>query len=466
MEIIIENRIRIKNPPDILKHLLVEQLRIPNPKYAEAQASGRSTWGVDPFIVNFMVLPDDSLLIPRGLRSWLMLKIKEFGIDFVLTDKRTKFDHIEIDSSMIKYRPYQFDAVLKMISDAPEGVLVAPAGSGKTIMGLSIIPLLGQPTLWLTHTGPLADQVVERAKVFLPDIGEIGAIGAGKWNIGKVLTIGMIQTLVRNADELIKLRETFGLVVLDEAHHCPARTFLDVLCHLNPYYMYGLTATPYRRDNLEQLMFQTIGVTTTTIPIKNVEKYGGIIMPVVWQRTIRSKAVEGNDIQAILDKCIVHNPKRTSIIVEDVLHEAKAGHFCIVISDRREHCEMLYKQISIGWEKTGIATGKYSKKYVQEQVAAFNDGRITVLIATFSLLGEGFDVPFLDRAFISMPFRAEAKAEQLIGRIQRSFPGKKDAIVYDYVDEDIGVVKNQYYNKSKSCRYRTYMRLGVVVEAH
>jgi superfamily II DNA or RNA helicase len=333
-------------------------------------------------------------------------------------------------------------------------------------MGLSVVPLLGQPTLWITHTGPLADQVVERAKAFLPDIGEIGTIGAGKWDIGKVLTIGMVQTLVKDPEKLIGLRDSFGLVIIDETHHVASRTFTEVVCNLNPYYMYGLTATPYRRDGLEQLMFQAIGLTTTTIPIKSVEKYGGIIMPVVWKRTIRSKPVEGNDIQAILDKFIVHNPKRTSIIVEDVIREAKDGHFCIVISDRREHCEMLYKQISTGWEKTGIATGKYSKKYVQEQVAAFNDGRITTLIATFSLMGEGFDVPFLDRAFITMPFRAEAKAEQLIGRIQRSFPGKVDGIVYDYVDEDIGVVRNQYNNKSKPCRYRTYMRLGVAVEVH
>lgn len=466
MEITIENRIRIKNPPDVLKHLLVEQLRIPNPKYAEAQASGRSVWGIEPYLINFMILPDDSIVIPRGLRPWLISKIEELHLEFTLIDKRSLFDLIEIDSSMIKYRPYQYDAVLKMISDAPEGILVAPAGSGKTIMGLSVIPLLGQPTLWLTHTGPLADQVIERAKAFLPGIGEIGTIGAGKWNIGKILTIGMVQTLVRDVEKLISIRNEFGLVIIDETHHVAARTFTEVTCHLNPYYMYGLTATPYRRDGLEKLMFQAIGLTTTVIPIKKVEKYGGIIMPTVWRRNIRSNTIEGNDIQAILDKFIVHNQKRTSIIVDDVLREAKDGHFCIVISDRREHCEMLHKQISAGWEKTGIATGKYSKKYVQEQVAAFNEGKITTLIATFALMGEGFDVPFLDRAFISMPFRAEAKAEQLIGRIQRSFPGKTDAVVYDYVDEDIGVIKNQYYNKNKTCRYRTYMKLGVVVEIH
>ena len=466
MEITIENKIRLKNAPDVLKHLLMEKLKIANPKFTDAQASGRSIWGINQYIINFMILPDESMLVPRGIRSFIISKCKELGIEYTLIDKRTKFDHIEMDSSRIKYRPYQFDAVLNMISDAPEGILVAPAGSGKTIMGLSVIPLLGQPTLWLTHTGPLADQVVERASSFLPDIGQVGSIGAGKWDIGNILTIGMIQTLVRNAEDLIKLRNTFGLVILDEAHHCPARTFLDVISHLNPYYVYGLTATPYRRDGLEQLMFQTIGLTTTIIPIKKVEKYGGIIMPVVWERSIRSATVEGNDIQDIITKHIIGNQKRTNIIVEDVLRDSKNGHFGIVVSDRREHCEILYKQISDKWPKTGIATGKYSKKYVREQVAAFNDGRITTLVATFALLGEGFDVPFLDRAYICMPFRAEAKVEQLIGRVQRQFPGKKDAMVYDYVDVDIGVVKNQYFNKSKTCRHRAYMRLGVTVEPH
>jgi len=456
----------LKNPPDILKHLLVELLRIPNPKYLEAQAAGRSTWGINPYIINFIVLPDDSIVIPRGLRPWLTFKIKELGIDCTIVDKRTRFDHMDVNSSRIKYRPYQYNAVLKMTSSAPEGVLVAPAGSGKTIMGLSLIPLLGQPTLWLTHTGPLADQVIERAQAFLPDIGEIGVIGRGTWTTGKILTVGMIQTLVRNTEDLIKLRNNFGLLVLDEAHHCPAKTFLDVVCHFNPYYIYGLTATPYRRDKLEQLMFQALGITTTAISVKDVESAGGIIMPTVWQRDIVSSKIDGNDIQYIIENFIVNNPKRNSIIVKDVLDNAKAGHFGIVISDRREHCEILYKQISASWPKTGIATGKYSKKYVREQVAAFNDGKITTLVATFALLGEGFDVPFLDRAYIAMPFRAEAKAEQLIGRVQRFFPGKKDAIVYDYVDINIGVLKNQFYSKSKDCRFRTYTRLGVNIEPH
>lgn len=463
MEVTLGNKIRVKNPPEVLKQLLMDKLRVVNPKYIEAQSAGRSLWGLDQYIINFAVMPDGSLLIPRGLRTWLFAQCVELGIVFNVIDNRKVFDHIEVDSSKIVYRPYQARAVMGLTS-TPEGVLVAPAGSGKTVMGLSIVPLVGQPTLWLTHTGPLADQAIERAQAFLPNIGEIGMIGRGKWRKGEILTVAMVQTLIRNVDRLIKMRDDYGLVILDEAHHCPARTFLDVVSHLNSLYMYGLTATPYRRDDLEMLMFHYLGINTTRITMEEVEKHGGIVIPMVKVRALSSAPVEGNDIQKILKRLIADNG-RNNIIVNDVLTEARAGHYCIVISDRKKHCETLYKKIAAGWKKTGIATGNYSKKYVQEQVEAFNKEDITVLVTTFSLLGEGFDVSFLDRAFISMPFRAEAKAEQLIGRIQRSHEGKKDAVVYDYVDKDIGVLKNQFFNQRRDCRYRTYERLGVKVEA-
>jgi superfamily II DNA or RNA helicase len=275
----------------------------------------------------------------------------------------------------------------------------------------------------------------------------------------------MVQTLVRNPKKLVQMRDDYGLVILDEAHHCPARTFLDVVSQLNSFYMYGLTATPYRRDNLEMLMFQYLGLESTVITMDEVEEHGGIVVPIVKARKVPGPVVDGNNLQQIIKHNIVNNAHRNSMILSDVLTEARQGKYCIVISDRRAHCELLYKMISRGWKKTGIVTGKYTKKQIQEQVEKFNAEDITVLVATFSLLGEGFDVPFLDRAFITMPFRAEAKAEQLIGRIQRSFPGKEDAIVYDYVDENIGVIKNQFFNQRRACRYRTYMRLGVKVES-
>lgn len=413
------------------------------------------------------MLPDDSLLVPRGYRSRVLEVAEGMDLQFTITDERTHFEsNFNINSSRIRYRPYQYDAVMKMIT-APEGILVAPAGSGKTVIGISLAPLFGQPLLWLTHTTPLAMQAMDRIEFFFPEIkrDDIGFIGSGKWKIGERFTVAMIQTLVRRLTELYKIRDSFGLVILDEAHHCPASTFLKVIGYFNPYYLYGLTATPYRRDKLERLMFQAIGPELVSIPIREVEKRGGIMRPVVKYKSFsHHRAVHGSNVANILTQNIINNDKRNYLIVSDVIIEAAAGNHCIVTSDRKAHCEVLYDLISTGWDQTGIATGDYSKKYVAEQIEKLNNGDITVLVCTNQLLGEGFDFPPLNRAFVASPFRAEAKCEQLVGRIQRPAPGKTDAIVYDYVDVNIGVLQSQFHSRNRPCRYKAYERLGINIE--
>ena len=438
-----------------------------NPKYTEAVAKGRWTGNLKPFLYNFDILPDDSIRIPRGMRRPLIDMIGS-NIDYTIVDGRSNHEYSDVDSSIIQYRPYQEKAMHAMYQ-AEEGLLVAPAGSGKTVLGLSMVPLYGQPALWLTHTRQLAYQALDRIEQFLPSMGEgdVGLLGDGKWKPGKWITVGLIPTLVRRPAEVHAMRNDYGLVILDESHHCPASTFLQVIGSLNPFFLYGLTATAYRRDKLENLMFQTIGPEIIRIPVSEVEDVGGIIMPKVLYRTVNSKPIYGNNIQAILRDNIVPNSKRNGLIVGDVLREATAGNFCVVMTDRKAHAEILYELISVGWEKTGIATGNYSKKYVTETAALLNNKEITVLVCTFALLGEGFDVPFLNRAFVTMPFRAEGKVEQLVGRIQRTAPGKNDSIVYDYIDVDIGVVQNQFYTKSKNdCRYNAYTRLGLEIEPY
>lgn len=470
MKITISNKILIQGIPEELKQFLISKLKTTNPKFEEAVKNGRSTYNINPFIYNFRIIDDNTLSIPRGYKKQLFAhpSVKEDKILKIL-DERTIFKPIEIDSSSIIYRRYQYKAVASLISKSEEGILVAPAGSGKTVMGLSLIPLLGQPTLWLTHTKALANQVLDRAKFFLPSLkdDDIGFIGSGKWAVGKVLTVALVQTLVRKPEEFNEITNKFGLVISDETHHCPSVTFTYVITKINSYYLYGLTATPYRRDGMEKVMFQIMGDTAVSVPTKSVETEGGIIKPKIKYRTITSKnACNGNNTQKLIRDYIIDNKERNCTIVGDVLVEATAGNFCIVMSDRKIHCETLHKLISVGWEKTGIATGDYKEKEVQEQIKRLNNREITVLITTFSLLGEGFDAPFLNRAFITTPFRNRARVEQFIGRIQRTFPGKKDAVVFDYVDVDIGVFKNQFFSRSGDSRYKTYENLGLVVEPY
>lgn len=467
VNLLLRNKITVSNLPANIKESIISNLTLPNPVYESNVQQGYSTWNVKPHILNFSILPNSDLVVPRGYRSELITRLNDNEIDFNVDDQRSRFDYESIDASKIILRPYQEAALKQLVaSGRTEGLLIAPAGSGKTVLGLSIMGVFGQPTLWLTHTGQLATQAIERITDFLPiPKKDIGRLGGGKWKMGEMLTVGMVQTLVRRKDELYKLMDNFGLVILDEAHHCPARIFTEVISSFNPHYLFGLTATPYRRDKLEKLMFQVIGPEVVRITQKDVKEQGGIMVPEVYYRTYNSASVDGNNIHAIMKDHIIDNKERNRTIVSDVLAEAHQGNFCIVVSDRRVHCETLCDLIKTGWEKTGVATGKYSRKYVEEQVNRFINGEITVLVTTFALLGEGFDISFLNRAFITTPFRAEAKVEQLVGRIQRVSEGKSDAIIYDYVDHNIGVVRNQFYTgkANKPCRYNAYKRLGLEV---
>ena len=463
MEVILENRIRLISPPEFLKNSLMDLLRIANPQYLQAVSMGRSTFGIKKFIVNFYLKPNGDLIVPRGVLGWITDTCESSGIELTITNKRFASEYIVLES-LIEYKPYQSDAVAKLISSGEEGLLVSPAGSGKTVMGLSLLPVLGQKTLWVTHTGVLSDQTKARAEYFLPNLGKIGMIGRGLWEIGEVLTIGMVQTLVRNPDKLSLMKDTFGMVIVDECHHTPSRTFTDVVSAFNSFYTYGLTATPYRGDGLENLMFQTIGPATSIVTMDKVSKHDSVVIPTVKYRSFESVVVQSNDIHKIIKNNIIYNKKRNELIVSDILNEAKNGHMCIVVSDRKVHCELLFEIIKARWEKTGIATGNNNKAHIREHVESLSKKDITVLVATTSLLGEGFDVPALDRAFICTPFRSQSKLEQLVGRLQRPSPGKSNAVVYDYVDENIGVLKNQFYRRFGECRCTVYNRLGVKVE--
>lgn len=461
MRIVIGNNIALTDIPPEMKSWLIQNLTFVNPKYEESLHHGRYTGNLEKYISMYTSLPN-GIIIPRG---WLQLIEGSFinkGYDVELHDSRILLEPIDVRSA-ISLRSYQAPAKFDLLKH-PNGVLVAPAGSGKTVMGLEIFASLRQRMLWLTHTKRLALQVRERIlgtdkdPPLLLDVTEddIGTIGAGKWEIGNKITIALVQTLVRRSNDLSELGREFGLVIIDEVHHLPATTFLKVAQHFYAYYMYGLTATPYRRDKLENMMFAALGYPNATISRKDVKAADGIMTPKIVVRNIHSIVVTDNDYNKILSDHVIPNEQRSNTVVEDVVREAKAGNFCIVISTRKIYCEILHEKIFRYWKKAGIANGDYPDKHNQSQVERLESGEITVLTTTFDLLGEGFDVKKLNRGFIALPFRERTRVEQAVGRIQRTCEGKTDALLYDYVDINIGILKNQFRARSF-----TYHMLGM-----
>lgn len=463
MKLIIDSQLRMLDAPEELASWFATQLTFDNPLYLEAVKRNRYLGKLHPYIYMYKPLPN-GIVLPRGYLQLIEDSMIGRGLGLHITDNRILSSPVFVKSDIV-LRAYQKEAKLALLSH-PNGMLIAPAASGKTIMGLDIFASLHQKMLWLTHTNRLANQVIERIigtdefPPIFPDVDkkEIGFIGGGKYSVGDRITIGMIPTLVRREVQLPEIGRKFGLVIIDEAHHVPASTFLKVLEHFSSYYLYGLTATPYRRDSLEDIMFAGIGLANSIISRKEVKEEGGIMTPSVVRRMVPGTEWGDNDFHYIVREILIPNQQRLTMIVTDVLREAYKGNCCIIISTRKIYCEMLHSLIDKHWVKSAIATGDYTRKHNDEQVLKLESGEVTVLTTTFELLGEGFDVQKLNRGFIALPFREKARVEQAVGRIQRTCKGKTDAVLYDYVDINIGILKNQYLHRAE-----VYRSLGMEI---
>jgi superfamily II DNA or RNA helicase len=126
---------------------------------------------------------------------------KQLHIDYEFIDQRKQLNKVGF-SSTIQLLKHQFHPV-ETTTKKDFGIIVAPPGSGKTIIGLKIIEHKQQPALILTHRKQIADQWTDRIEtIFGIPKKEIGKIGQGKMKIGKQITVALIQPLVNPTLEL------------------------------------------------------------------------------------------------------------------------------------------------------------------------------------------------------------------------------------------------------------------------
>lgn len=457
MNIEICNVLNVDITDDLLLQIIIDELTYENPLYIEAQKANRSTRGITKILKNFKFL-NGQYQLPRGYLSRLLVIVTELGIPFSIIESRSVVPLINSYEHSIILRDYQLNA-LKNISNYTEGLLEAPAGSGKTIIGIAALLMCNQKSIWITHTKQLLFQFVDRVKQFLkiPET-DIGLIYDGKWDSDKPITAALVQTLRTDVKKLTDISQNFGTVIVDECHHCPSSTFTDVLTQLNPYYLFGLTATPTRRDGLEKILFQNVGPIRHIIPRKEVADR--VITPTIVTRYIDTPNIPEEISYQKLLQLLTKSKFRNNIIIKDVVEQALLKNICIVVTERVEHAELLYKGIKNHWPKVGIMVGKKSDKLRAETLEHLHNGSITVLVCTSHLLGEGFDHAPLNRLFISLSFRNPTRCEQLVGRVQRISEGKTDALIFDYVDNH-GLTKHQYKNFGDlGCRYNVYRKLG------
>ena len=458
--------------PERLYNDLIDQLSWENPEYRAARVKGMSTYNIPQWIFGMREIRD-TLYIAREYYGEVEALAKRYGYVLDIKDERVFDENAQPIPHKITLWNSQRPAVERLLSDVygHQGVLVAPCGAGKTNVLLYVICELGQKALVLCHTNDLMHQWVERIREFVGI--EPGIIQGEKYDVRQI-TVASVMTLARRELDREFLR-TFGLVALDEAHHCPADSFKEVMDQFHAYFRFGATATPDRVDELEGLLFAICGPIIAEIRRKDLLNEGKIIPTAVQPvETGFDFAYRGMRSWHPMIRALISSRQRNEQIVSNIVRQHRSGdHVQLVLSKQIDHLlnlrELLTSRAPDIPSSLLIAGGNkkdrsgrvvrnvaMSKKERQEAIERARRGTVRVLFGT-SLTDEGLDFPRLDRLHLTFPTRAEGKVTQQVGRIQRAARGKTDALVFDYVDE-ISLLRDQWGD-----RRRAYHEIGLTV---
>ncbi|WP_349239094.1 DEAD/DEAH box helicase family protein [Petroclostridium sp. X23] len=418
-----------------------------------------------PRIISCSEETTEYLCLPRGCESDLKAVLNEFRVNVDITDETNREKRIDIEFNGV-LRDEQPKAVEKLL-EYDNGILCGTTAFGKTVVAIKLMAERKVNTLILVNKVSLVSQWKKRLTEFLkineslPDLVEekkrgrkktksiIGQLGAGKDNLSGIIDIAVMQSLNRMG-EVKDCIKNYGLIIVDECHHVSAFSFEKVLKSTNAKYVYGLTATPTRKDGHHPIIFMQCGpIRYRDDAKKQAEKrpFEHYIIPRFTSFRVPldkdEKDVSINELYAE----IVENEMRNNQIVEDVIKSHKSGRNCVVLTERTAHVEWfsenLSKHIPDVISLTGGMRAKETREMMKRIAETPLDKNLT-LVATGKYIGEGFDEPRLDTLFLAMPISWKGTLQQYAGRLHRLFDGKNEVQIYDYVDVHVKMLEKMY----------------------
>lgn len=454
---IISNKLII-SPSDecypVAKLFCENELTLDNPAFRQAERMGFWTGNI-PRKIRLYTTDSGNLILPFGCYQYFL--DGKFETDFADNPPN------EMQGGINLY-DYQEVAVNKLIK-AKNGVLIAPTGCGKTIMGIELIHRLKKKTLWCCHTYDLLEQAFNTCKNFFE--GDFGTITEGKVNIGRDITFATVQTLAKQDLSLYKY--SWDMIVVDELQRTvstPNSTamFEKVLNNLAARYKYGLTASLSRADGLQKCAEYLVGRIVYEVPREAIaDKIVNARVEAVKLATPESIKYLGTDGMLNYTKLLEYlcnNNARTSEIAS--ILNSNSEHYNLVLSDRITHLKSimaLVERQDLCCMVDGSMTSKKGKEQRRQALDDMRQGKKRYLFATYSLAKEGLDIPCLDRLYLTTPHKDKSTILQSVGRIRRKCEGKGEPIVYDFVDDNI-----EYCVKAHKTRRTTYKKIDCIID--
>lgn len=396
---VLQNRIYLNADSKLAEHLSAQLTYTIPPKMK----------GQFPEIIkNFRRISSSIVSIPAG-------RIDLIPEDYLILDERS-FPSVEFP----KFR-YPLRASQQEIYDEVEGscIINAQPSWGKTFMGIAIATKLKLKTLVITHTTFLRNQWEGEIKKTLGITPPV--IGGGDFDIDGPIVISNVQTLVKHID---KIKNTFGLVIIDEAHHTPATTFTGIVDYLNPAHRIGLTGTINRKDGKHVLFQDYFGDKIFKPDDENAMTPTILIveLPIVFPA--------GKFWANRVTELETHNKQYQTIIRDLAERAANKGHKVLVLGSRKE---FLYKMAEDTHNaECVLITGDIKDPQErQDLLAMIGKDEVDIVYGTASLFSEGISESALSCVILATPINNESLLTQIIGRIVRIKEGKPTPLVID-----------------------------------
>jgi superfamily II DNA or RNA helicase len=347
------------------------------------------------------------------------------------------------------------------------GILCGTTAFGKTIVAIKLIAEIKTNTLIIVDKVSLLDQWKKKLQTFLSFSNEliiapakgagksnypIGILGDGKNTTTGIIDIALVQSLSRS-ENLEEIVGKYGMIIVDECHHVSAFSFEKVLKTAPAEYVYGLTATPQRKDGHHPIIFMQCGQIRFRDDAKvqaAIRPFDHYIIPRFTRMVLPfSENNSSTNISQIYSE-IATDEFRNQLIVDDIISCHKEGRNCCIITERTAHIETLLLKLKPAIPDIITLTGRLKTSERKAAIESIERKPILfplTIIATGKFIGEGFDVPRLDTLFLTMPISWKGTLQQYTGRLHRLWDSKHEVRIYDYIDIHIPVLEKMYYRR-------------------
>ena len=456
------------------QRLFIEKARLPspllnqfkrlaafqNPEFYKRQNMRLST-ALTPRVISCAEDLPEHVSLPRGCAQEVELLLRKLDVTLSLDDRRVEGTPVDLEFRG-DLTPLQDQAARELLAH-DTGVFVAPPGMGKTVVGIYLAAARGRNTLILVHRKPLLEQWIAQLMLFLGlKRKDIGQIGGGRRRPNGRIDVGMLQSLARKG-EVDSRVAGYGHVIVDECHHLPAVSFERVLSEVKARYVTGLTATPRRRDGHHPIIHMQVGPVRLEIPSGNQAEQRPFVHRLIVRETPFAPGALRDEagIQELY-AALAADSRRNDLIFDDVIRALEEGRSPILLTERRDHLELLAGRFRSFTRNLIVLHGGMKTKERREALRALAEtpeGEERLLLATGRYIGEGFDDARLDTLFLALPISWKGTLVQYTGRLHRLRPGKQEVRIYDYVDRQVPMLLRMFEK-----RLRGYRAIGYTMD--